>query len=68
MNEVTSSLIRDNITEYSDPYMAYATVGYKEGKREKKLKGWEKVTKETEKKEPDTLGIISSKPSKMRTC
>jgi quinol monooxygenase YgiN len=55
ISETSSSFIRPEIAAHADPFIATATIGYKEGTRDQAHEGWRTVTTETEKSEPGTL-------------
>ena len=59
--ETSSAFVRPEIIKSSDPFITYASIEYKEGKREEALEGWKNVTSETEKNEPDTLSYVIAK-------
>jgi quinol monooxygenase YgiN len=54
--DTSSSFVRPEVTQAKDPYITYASIDYKEGKRAEALEGWKTVTSETHKNEPGTLG------------
>ncbi|KAF2264444.1 hypothetical protein CC78DRAFT_568364, partial [Lojkania enalia] len=54
--ETSSSFARPECATATDPYIAYASIDYKEGTRDEALQGWKYVTSETQNNEPDTLG------------
>ncbi|KAF2192395.1 hypothetical protein K469DRAFT_310876 [Zopfia rhizophila CBS 207.26] len=54
-SETSSAFIRPEITKSNDPFIAYASIDYKEGTRAEALEGWKYVTSETQKNETDTL-------------
>ncbi|ORY09229.1 hypothetical protein BCR34DRAFT_487621 [Clohesyomyces aquaticus] len=55
-SETSSAFVRPEITQCSDPFIAYASIDYKEGSRAGALDGWKKVTSETQNNEAHTLG------------
>jgi quinol monooxygenase YgiN len=69
--DVDSSFTRDNITEVSDPFIAYAIVEYKDNTIDEALKGWRRVTEESEENETDTfayaIGRCKDKENVVRT-
>ena len=65
--EASSTFTRPKITEHSDPFIVWAAINYKEGKRVEALEGWKTVTSETEKNEPETLSysILADKGNEL---
>lgn len=55
ISEVVQSFSRPEITSCADPYIAVASIEYKDGKRAEALEGWKYVALETEKNETETL-------------
>lgn len=62
-SESSSAFTRPEIMKATDPWITYASIEYKDGKRAEALEGWKHVTSETEKNEPETLsyGIHKNK-------
>lgn len=62
-SDVSSAFTRPDVAKATDPWICYASIEYKEGKRAEALEGWKTVTSETEKLEPGTLsyGIHENK-------
>ncbi|KAF2691796.1 hypothetical protein K458DRAFT_473495 [Lentithecium fluviatile CBS 122367] len=54
-SELTASFTRPEAVNVADPFITYASIEYKDGKRVKALEGWKHVASETEKNEPSTL-------------
>jgi quinol monooxygenase YgiN len=55
ISDVVQTFSRPDITNCADPYMAVASIEYKDGKRTEALEAWKHVASETEKNEPGTL-------------
>ncbi|KAJ4357515.1 uncharacterized protein N0V89_002091 [Didymosphaeria variabile] len=55
VSENYSSFTRPEILKATDPWICYASIEYKEGKRSEALEPWKHVTSETEKNEAETL-------------
>ncbi|KAH7119865.1 hypothetical protein B0J11DRAFT_71625 [Dendryphion nanum] len=53
--EASSAFTRPEVTNSTDPFIVFAAINYKEGKRAEALEGWKTVTSETKKNEPETL-------------
>ncbi|KAF2643301.1 hypothetical protein P280DRAFT_446753 [Massarina eburnea CBS 473.64] len=60
-SEVNSTFTRPETTKADNPWICYASIEYKEGKRSEALEGWKHVTAETEKNEPETLSYSNYK-------
>ncbi|KAF2271420.1 uncharacterized protein EI97DRAFT_428239 [Westerdykella ornata] len=55
VTESSSAFSRSKIAEASDPFIAYAEIGYQDGTIHGALEGWSAVTKETQERESDSL-------------
>ncbi|KAF1974291.1 hypothetical protein BU23DRAFT_531789 [Bimuria novae-zelandiae CBS 107.79] len=55
MTESYAFFTRPEIVNATDPWICYASIEYKEGKRAEALEPWKHVTSEMEKNEADTL-------------
>jgi quinol monooxygenase YgiN len=55
MSENYTSFTRPEVLKATDPWMCYASIEYKEGKRAEALEPWKHVASETEKNEAETL-------------
>ncbi|KAF9735110.1 hypothetical protein PMIN06_001455 [Paraphaeosphaeria minitans] len=55
MSETYASFTRPEVFKATDPWICYASIEYKEGKRAEALEPWKHVTSETEKNEAETL-------------
>ncbi|KAF2651219.1 hypothetical protein K491DRAFT_637816 [Lophiostoma macrostomum CBS 122681] len=53
--DTSSAFVRPEVAQAKDPFITYASIDYKEGKREEALEGWKTVTTETHNNEPETL-------------
>ncbi|KAL1611823.1 hypothetical protein SLS60_000043 [Paraconiothyrium brasiliense] len=71
MSETYCSFTRPEITKAADPWICYASIEYKQGKRAEALEPWKHVTSETEKNEAETLSYSILKdtghPEKIKT-
>lgn len=54
-SETSSAFTRPEAAKATDPFITYASIEYKEGKRAEALGGWKNVASETETNEPKTL-------------
>ncbi|KAJ9637865.1 hypothetical protein H2199_007360 [Coniosporium tulheliwenetii] len=61
--ETVSSFTRAEIVQHADPYVVFATLGYKEGTMQQALEGWESLVASVKQQEPGTLyyGIMKDK-------
>lgn len=55
MTESWAAFTRPEIVNATDPWICFASIEYKAGKRAEALEAWENVTSETEKNEAETL-------------
>ncbi|OAG10740.1 uncharacterized protein CC84DRAFT_1203097 [Paraphaeosphaeria sporulosa] len=55
ISENYASFTRPEVLKVADPWICYASIEYKEGKRAEALEPWKHVTSETEKNETETL-------------
>ena len=71
MAEVNTSFTRPELADAKDPWICYASIKYKEGKRAVALESWKHVASETGKNEADTLSYSilrdSGNPDIVRT-
>ena len=63
MAEIGASFTRPGIVHAKDPWICYAAIKYKEGKRAVALEPWKHVASETEKNEAETLSYAILKDS-----
>lgn len=63
MSESYASFTRPEVLRATDPWICYASIEYKEGKRAEALEPWKNVTSETEKNEAETLSYSILKDS-----
>ena len=61
VSETSSSFVRPEISQASDPFICHASIVYKPGKRDEALEGWQTVTSETQQNESETLGYTIMK-------
>ncbi|KAF2110312.1 hypothetical protein BDV96DRAFT_650956 [Lophiotrema nucula] len=70
MAEPSSSFKRPECAKATDPFIAYASIDYKEGTRDEALQGWKGVASATQDNESDTLSyaIMKNKGNSVNVC
>jgi quinol monooxygenase YgiN len=54
-SETAAAFTRPAISDVADPFILYASIEYKDGKRAESVQGWNGIASESEKNESETL-------------